>query len=302
MNRREALKGIVAASASSSALLLSGSKPSAGPGPRQPAYVGAWSGGLGNGAQRTQPASSWSQASQFAQQQHAAGRRLVSYAGFYDSNTHTEMFAQTWGAHGKGSGAQWISPGLPWQDFKAKNDQYANQGLRLVALSQFNKTGQTTYAGAWSGGMGNAEQRIHEAVNWNEFAALDKDLFNLGFRMVARGVSYDVNGETVYASAWRKGLGNGAQRINQAMEDDEFGTWGTQQFNSGLRLVTLNTFFSHGKQKFIATYGTHGYGSGAEWVRSRPTWNDFANEDQKQFQNGRRLVAMSTNIDTSVSL
>ena len=71
-----------------------------------------------------------------------------------------------------GSGAQWWVTGLGYDDFKAKDKQHFDQGLRLINLRIRNGA----YTAVWQPGSG--AQWWAAGLSFDDFKAKDKAYFN----------------------------------------------------------------------------------------------------------------------------
>jgi hypothetical protein len=100
-----------------------------------------------------------------------------------------------------GSGGQFTQRALTWEDFKAKNQTYFDQGLRIVDLEISNGR----YTGVWQSGSG--AQWIHPGLSWQDFKTKNEEYFKQGLRVIDIEL---VNGK--YAAVWRPG--SGAQWIH----------------------------------------------------------------------------------------
>ena len=76
-----------------------------------------------------------------------------------------------------GAGAQWWVTGWSYDDFKAKNQAYFDQGLRLTSL----RVRDGRYTGVWHPGSG--AQWWVTGWTYDEFKAKDQEYFNQGLRL-----------------------------------------------------------------------------------------------------------------------
>ena len=90
-----------------------------------------------------------------------------------------------------GVGAQRVIPATDWNSFATQDKKLFDQGLRLVAISTFFKSGQLKYCGVWRAGQGNGAQWVNQASDWNTFAAKDKQYFDQGLRIVSLSLARD---------------------------------------------------------------------------------------------------------------
>jgi murein DD-endopeptidase MepM/ murein hydrolase activator NlpD len=171
-----------------------------------------------------------------------------------------------------GSGVQWWQTGLTIDEFKAQDQAYFNQGLRLTVLEI--KDGRFT--GVWRPGSG--AQHWQTGMSIDEFTAEDKNRFNQGLRL-------DIlksDGGT-FAAVWRPGTG--AQWWRAGMSVDELKAQDQTYFNQGLRLTAL--VMSGGK--YMAVWRP---GSGAQHWQTGMSASQFKTEDAARFTQGLRLQAL----------
>ena len=277
---------------------LSLSLPGALYGAKAETYVGIWRSGQGSGAQWTQPAQEWSSFAKADKAFFDQGLRLVGVSAFYDWNKKVPKYVGTWRS-GLGTGAQWTNPAASWAEFSQKNQGHISNGLRLVSISVFNRSGQPAYVGVWRPGSG--AQKSTQAVEWDAFAKLDKGYFDQGMRLVSISATYNAQGKTVYAAVWRGGQGTGAQWTQPAQEWSSFAKADKAFFDQGLRLATLGVFYRHGKPMYVGTWRS-GLGNGAQWINSITSWSSWAAKDKGHFNNGLRLVGIAVAQDASTPI
>ena len=268
------------------------------PAPKPDLYVGVWRAGQGAGAQWSIPATDWNSFAAKDKGYFDQGLRIVALSSYYDFNQNMSKYTATWRS-GVGTGAQWTVPASDWNTFAAKTTEHFNQGLRLVAVSITNRTGQIAYAGTSRAGMGTGAQWVTPAKEWNDFAAQAKTYFDQGLRLVSLSTTYNVQGNTVYSGVWRGGIGGGAQWTIPATDWSSFVAKDKSYFDQGLRLVAVSTFFKSGQPKYTGVWRS-GQGTGAQWVNAATDWNSFAAKDKNYFDQGLRLVSLSLVRDQSV--
>jgi Polyglycine hydrolase-like, structural repeat len=306
MNRRDFLKATIAAGTPTLAAAMGSNAAQAAGQPE--IYTAVWSAAVGTGAQYWDKPSDIQTATNFIKQQVQKGLRLVAWCVFHDhvvvngKNTYPERYVSCWGAHGKGSGPIQILPGQKWSDFRESNQGYFKQGLRLVSVSPYNRGGEDGCAAAWSGGLGTGDQVVLKFTSWDEFNNHDENFFNDGYRLAARGFHYNSVGQPTHTGVWRKGLGNGAQFSNPEGDWNTFASFADGQHNAGRRCVSIATAIHSNQQKFVGTWGAHGWGSGEE--RKDTIWGleNFKNADEQNFKDGLRLVALNVTRDISASI
>lgn len=94
---------------------------------------------------------------------------------------------------------QWWATGLNFNDFKAQDLAYFNQGLRLISLRNHGGT----YTGIWHPGTG--AQWWVAGLNFNDFKAQDLAYFNQGLRLVDIEVVNGVFSAVCVPAAGRSG-------------------------------------------------------------------------------------------------
>ena len=168
-----------------------------------------------------------------------------------------------------GNGGQFTQRALSWNDFKASNQTYFDQGLRLVDLEIANGK----YTGVWQTGSG--AQWINPGLPWEDFKTKNLDYFKQGLRVIDIEL---VNDE--YAAVWRPGTG--AQWIHPKLTLAEFKIQDGTYFKQGLRLTDLE--FVDGRYTAVWRPGT-----GAQFVHAGVTWQQFRTLDKGYFDKGLRL-------------
>jgi hypothetical protein len=171
-----------------------------------------------------------------------------------------------------GGGAQWWRSGMSFDEFKAQDKTYFDQGLRLEAVAI--KSGK--YAAIWRPGTG--AQWWRSGMSLDEFKAQDKTYFDKGLRIVALEIE-----DGKYTAVWRPGTG--AQWWRSGMSFDEFKAQDKTYFDQGLRIVALE--IEDGK--YAAVWRP---GSGAQWWRSGMSYDEFKTQDKAYFDKGLRLVIL----------
>ncbi|MBM3647145.1 MAG: M23 family metallopeptidase [Alphaproteobacteria bacterium] len=176
-----------------------------------------------------------------------------------------------------GTGTQWWRSGMTVDEFKAQDQTYFNQGLRIQSLAI--RGGR--FAAVWRPGDG--AQWWRSGMTIDEFKAQDQTYFNQGMRLTAIEID---NGR--FAAVWRPG--SGAQWWRSGMTVDEFKAQDQTYFNQGLRLTAIE--IDNGR--FAAVWRP---GSGAQWWRSGMTGAELEAQDQTYFSQGLRLTAMAIEND-----
>ena len=169
-----------------------------------------------------------------------------------------------------GSGAQWWITGATYDAFKAKDQQYFNQGLRLVCL----RVRDGTFTGVWHPGTG--AQWWVTGSSYADFKAKDQAYFDQGLRLV----DIEVQGGS-FSGVWRPG--SGAQWWVTGATFDDFKAKDLAHFNEGLRLVCVRV------QQDGHFTGVWHPGSGAQWWATGLNYQDFKAKDKGYFDQGLRL-------------
>jgi len=205
-----------------------------------------------------------------------------------------DLYVGVWHS-GVGGGAQWSLPATDWDSFAAQDKKYFDQGLRMVTLSSYYDFGQkmSKYTATWRGGVGTGGQWTNPATDWNAFAAKTQTYFDQGLRLNSISIT-NKKGQIAYTGTSRGGLGTGAQWIIPAMEWPEFSAQVAKYLNQGLRLVSVSTTYDVQGKIVYAGVCRGGVGGGAQVMIPATDWNSFVTKDKQYFDQGLRLVAVST--------
>src|SRR5258706_523478 len=122
-----------------------------------------------------------------------------------------------------GNGAQWWRSGMTVDDFKAQDQPYFNQGLRITALEIDNGR----FAAVWRPGSG--AQWWRAGMTGAELEAQDQIYFNQGLRITALAFE---NGR--FAAVWQPGSGTQWWSHDRCLVDSK--TEDAAHFGQGLRL------------------------------------------------------------------
>lgn len=169
-----------------------------------------------------------------------------------------------------GTGAQWWTTGKSLDDFKAKDLEHFNNGLRLVCL----RVRDGNFTGVWRPGTG--AQWWTTGKTLDEFKAKDLAHFNNGLRLVCLRVK-----DGKFTGVWRPG--SGAQWWTTGRTYDEIKAKDLEHFNNGLRLVDIELHAG----KFTGVWRP---GSGAQWWSFGNDIEMFKSRDKKYFGQSLRLV------------
>lgn len=126
----------------------------------------------GSGAQYVHGGITFDQFKQLDDQYFSEGLRLVMM--MRDYNGWNEFMA-VWRS-GTGGQHWYTNTGSSWDDFKLKNQQFENEGYRLIAFPPF------AINAIWRAGSG--AQRIDYAVSLDKFKDDDKKHFKDGLRLI----------------------------------------------------------------------------------------------------------------------
>lgn len=181
-----------------------------------------------------------------------------------------DAFAGVWRP---GSGTQWVRSGLSWDDFKAQDRTFFDQGLRVTSLAI--RDGR--YAAVWRPGTGT--QWIRPGMSWDEFKGHDTTYFGQGLRVTSMAIE---NGR--YAAVWRPGTGT--QWIRTGLTWEEFKGHDGTYFNQGLRVTTLE--LENGS--YTAVWRP---GAGTQWIRAGMSFGEFAGQDRTYFAQGLRITCLA---------
>jgi acyl carrier protein len=168
-----------------------------------------------------------------------------------------------------GSGAQWVRSGMTFDEFKAQDQTYFNQGLRIKSLAL--RGGRFTVV--WQPGSG--AQWVRWGMTFDEFKAQDQTYFNQSLRVAVLEID-----DGRFAAVWRPG--SGAQWVRAGMTAAELEAQDQTYFGQGLRLTAMA--IENGR--YAAVWQP---GSGTQWVRHSRCFVDFKTEDAAYFGQGLRL-------------
>jgi murein DD-endopeptidase MepM/ murein hydrolase activator NlpD len=172
-----------------------------------------------------------------------------------------------------GTGVQWVRAGMTWDEFKAQDATYLNQGLRVTSLDV--RGGRFT--AVWRPGSGT--QWVHTPLTWDEFKKQDEIYVKQGLRITSLVIE---NGK--FTVVWQ--TGTGVQWVRAGMTFDEFKAQDTTYLNQGLRVTQL----ALDNGKITAVWRP---GSGTQWVRIGMNAAEFSAQDQTYFGQGLRLTTMA---------
>lgn len=172
-----------------------------------------------------------------------------------------------------GSGTQWVQAGMTFDEFKAQDLTYFNQGLRIKSFA----IRDNRVTAVWQPGTGT--QWVKWGLNADEFKAADLAYFNQGLRISA----LEVYGGK-FAAVWRPGTGT--QWVKWGLTPDAFKAADLAYFRQGLRITAFETDGG----RFAAVWRP---GSGTQWVKWGLTGAQIEAQDQTYFNQGLRLTQLA---------
>lgn len=261
-------------------------------------YVGVWRNDLGNGAQWSIPASSWTDFAAADLAHFNAGLRLTTLSTYYDFDASAMRYVATWRG-GLGTPAQQTIPAISWQNFWTAHQENYGKQMRLVAVSVTNRAGQLAYTGTWRGGVAGS-QHVGMARKWDGFANEAKSYFGQGARMVAASAAIGADGDPVYMGVWSSSQGTPAEYTSPMADWNTFVAQGTSYFNQGLRLSAFGATDYHGQARYFGVW--RGGTGGGQFMSPPAEWDGFAATNLGYFNQGYRLSALSVLRDQSVQI
>jgi hypothetical protein len=156
---------------------------------RKVRYTAVWGGGLGNGAQWTDPALPWDAFLAKAKERFNNGLRPVSVASIavlddVQKGTRKALFTATW-RNGLGNGALYFIGPSEGPAYTPALMTHFNNGLRTVAFNTFTVNGQKPmYVGAVRNGLGTPAEWNSAAQKWDAFAAEHQSRVAQGLKLL----------------------------------------------------------------------------------------------------------------------
>lgn len=199
---------------------------------------------------------------------------------------------------GDGSKQVLVGPATASQ-FIAQRNQLANQGLAISSIAVFHFNDAEQYVAIFEPTPNAKSVTNLLSGTWDQFKAMDGNLFAQGYRVVDVALSMDPNDarKVRYTAVWRKGLGSGGQWTDPAQSWSDFSAVGTQRFNAGYRIVAMSSVavmknVQTGEMTpfFTATW-RNGIGTGALYVSNPANWTNYSAKANNWFQQNLRLVA-----------
>ncbi len=253
----------------------------------EPVYAGVWRGG-GGGARLT-PASPRPELERQSESLGREGLRLVSIGAFYDRATESVLYAGVWRP---GGGVQETPPAMVWSQFTAQNLAYSQRGLRLAALAIFDRRGQTTYAGVWRDGLGDATRWTFAAAPWGVLAGEDRTLAAQGLRIAGLAAARDRDGHLVYSGFWLPG--SGAWHLEPGLAWSAFASLDETEGKAGLHLAALAVYRGDdGTLRYAGAWREEAPAGGAGRIAEAATWPELAAIDTRATADGLRPIAVA---------
>jgi len=213
---------------------------------------------------------------------------------FNDRVTIAQMYGRFTGAGhtgvwraGSGKYALWVN--VNWDSFKAKWQEWAQQGLRLVDFTVRRVGNEDRYSGVWLPGTGAYGLWVN--ASWDSFKAKWQEWAQQGLRLVDFHVRR-VDGQDRYSGVWLPGTGAYGLWVNASW--DSFKAKWQEWAQQGLRLVDIDVRSVGGQTRYSGVWlpGTGGYGlwANASFNGFVAKWKEFAGQ-------GLRLVDISVHQD-----
>jgi hypothetical protein len=181
---------------------------------------------------------------------------------------------------GTGRYGLWVN--ADWDSFRAKWQEWAGQGLRLVDLNVRRVGNENRYSGVWLPGTGGYGLWVN--ASWDAFRAKWQEWSGQGLRLVDLHVLTS-GGAQRYSGVFVSGSGGHGLWVNASW--DAFRAKWQEWAGRGLRLVDINVQQVNGQDRYSGVWlpGTGGYGlwANASWESFRAKWQEWARQ-------GLRLV------------
>jgi hypothetical protein len=181
---------------------------------------------------------------------------------------------------GTGRYGLWVNS--TWDSFRAKWQEWAGQGLRLVDINVRRVGNQNRYSGVWLPGIGG--YGLWANATWDSFHAKWQEWSGQGLRLIDLHVLASGR-ERRYSGVFVAGHGGHGLWVNSTW--DSFHAKWQEWARQGLRLVDINVHQVNGQNRYSGVWlpGTGGYGL---WVNA--TWDSFHAKWQEWARQGLRLV------------
>ncbi len=184
---------------------------------------------------------------------------------------------------GSGRYALWVN--VPWDSFRAKWEEWAAQGLRLVDIHVRRVGSENRYSGVWTARTG--AYGLWANATWDSFRAKWQEWSGQGLRLVDLHV-LRADGQDRYSGVFVAGSGAHGLWVNASWDSfrAKWQEWG----NQGMRLVDINVQNVGGQDRYSGVWlaGTGGYGL---WVNA--SWESFLAKWKEWAGQGLRLADVS---------
>ncbi|HEY5880831.1 MAG TPA: M12 family metallopeptidase [Nakamurella sp.] len=201
------------------------------------------------------------------------------------SNMYRRFF--TSGYHGVwrgGTGGYGLWVNANWDAFRAKWQEWAGQGLRLVDLEIRRIGNEDRYSGVWLPGTGGYGLWVN--ASWDSFRAKWQEWAAQGLRLVDLHIRQSGN-QTLYSGVWLPGTGGYGLWVNASW--DSFRAKWQEWAGQGLRLVDVQMHQVGNSVTYSGVWlpGNQGYGL---WANA--SWDGFVAKWKEWSGQGLRLVDM----------
>ena len=184
---------------------------------------------------------------------------------------------------GSGRYALWVN--VSWDSFRAKWEEWAAQGLRLVDIHVRRVGSENRYSGVWTARTG--AYGLWANATWDSFRAKWQEWSGQGLRLVDLHV-LRADGQDRYSGVFVAGSGAYGLWVNASW--DSFRAKWQEWANQGMRLVDVNVQNVGGQDRYSGVWlaGTGGYGL---WVNA--SWESFLAKWKEWAGQGLRLADVS---------
>jgi hypothetical protein len=201
------------------------------------------------------------------------------------SNMYRRFF--TSGYHGvwrSGSGGYGLWVNANWDSFRAKWQEWAGRGLRLVDIEIRQVGNEARYSGVWLPGTGGYALWVN--ASWDSFRAKWAEWAGQGLRLVDLHIRQSGN-QTLYSGVWLPGTGGYGLWVNASW--DSFRAKWAEWAGQGLRLVDVQMHQVGNSITYSGVWlpGNQGYGM---WANA--SWDGFLAKWREWSGQGLRLVDM----------
>jgi len=193
----------------------------------------------------------------------------------YFPKGYTAVFRAGTGRHGL-----WVN--ASWDSFKAKWQEWSEQGLRLHNIHVRRSGSKTLYSGVFLPGTG--AYGLWADVSWTSFKAKWQEWSGQGLRLVDLNV-HRVGNEDRYTGVFLPGSGGYALWANATW--DSFENKWEELSGQGLRLVNVHVHQVGDQTRYSGVF-LPGSGGHALWANA--SWSSFTNKWQELSAAGLRLV------------